>query len=450
MAPDLLTTNRVQHMHDLASPHKAHTMNTYTKYINHLILTTCTLLGACTHQQPQPTSTKTTLKQPDELAPPSQDWPKEDHFVVTIKTTHEQGDVRLNVHGYQPNYAVDWDNDGVFDEHNLTTPTTHTYGDPGEYTIRIAGSLPHIVLCSDQLAQYGGYQLVPIDTQQVQDLVQWGKTKWSAMYGMFAHCKELSTWSATDKPVLAHTKNMSSMFLDAEKFNQPLEGWDTSSVVDMSAMFMGATSFDQPINTWDVSQVLTMVNMFSLASSFNQPLDTWNVSSVTDMTQMFSDAEVFNQPLEQWNVSNVTNMSFMFSNTKAFNQPLEKWNTSNVTQMAGMFQKAEAFNQPLNGWNVSNVNLILFMFGDATQFNQPLDKWNISNVRDLNFIFHYATSLSTENYDTTLIGWSELPSLPSNINLNAEGVHYCNSQAARDILVKNHHWKITDAGQKCP
>jgi surface protein len=58
--------------------------------------------------------------------------------------------------------------------------------------------------------------------------------------------------------------------------------------------------------------------MFSNASAFNQPIDSWNVSSVVDMDSMFFNNPMFgtssfDQPIGSWNVGNVTNMSSMFA-----------------------------------------------------------------------------------------------------------------------------------------
>jgi len=35
------------------------------------------------------------------------------------------------------------------------------------------------------------------------------------------------------------------MFSNAKAFNQPLDKWDVSNVIDMDSMFKGATSFNQ-------------------------------------------------------------------------------------------------------------------------------------------------------------------------------------------------------------
>ena len=62
-------------------------------------------------------------------------------------------------------------------------------------------------------------------------------------------------------------------------------------------MFWGARSFNQPLNNWNVSNVMDMRWMFEVARSFNQPLNNWNVSKVGVMDSMFGRATSFNQPL---------------------------------------------------------------------------------------------------------------------------------------------------------
>ena len=52
----------------------------------------------------------------------------------------------------------------------------------------------------------------------------------------------------------------------------------------MYAMFRRAAAFNQPIGGWNVSSVTIVDWMFSGAAAFNQPIGDWDVSSVTDMT----------------------------------------------------------------------------------------------------------------------------------------------------------------------
>jgi surface protein len=55
--------------------------------------------------------------------------------------------------------------------------------------------------------------------------------------------------------------------------------------------------------------------MFCFAESFNQPLNLWNTTNVINMNSMFSFAYSFTyvDSLASWNVSNVTNMGGMFN-----------------------------------------------------------------------------------------------------------------------------------------
>ena len=48
----------------------------------------------------------------------------------------------------------------------------------------------------------------------------------------------------------------------------------------MSRMFKMATSFNQPLNNWDMSNVLNVEEMLMEATSFNQRLDDWDDSNI--------------------------------------------------------------------------------------------------------------------------------------------------------------------------
>ena len=66
----------------------------------------------------------------------------------------------------------------------------------------------------------------------------------------------------------------------------------------MHAMFCEAKEFDQPLNNWNVSNVINMSEMFRNTKQFNQPLNDWNISNyrIQNMfvKDMFSDAKSFN------------------------------------------------------------------------------------------------------------------------------------------------------------
>ena len=61
---------------------------------------------------------------------------------------------------------------------------------------------------------------------------------------------------------------MSGMFRNQPLFNQPVNSWNTSKVVDMSNVFWSATGFNQSLSNWNVSSSTTVTN-FMFGKTFN-------------------------------------------------------------------------------------------------------------------------------------------------------------------------------------
>ena len=138
-------------------------------------------------------------------------------------------------------------------------------------------------------------------------------------------------------------------------------------------------------------------------------------------------------------LSAVTSMQQMFRGAASLNSPVNHWDVSSVTTMANMFRDASVFNQDLSGWDVSNVTNMSSMFNGATAFNQNLGAWDVSSAGDMRNMFSNITSLSRENYDSLLAGWSTIEiekgemMLQTTVSFGAGNSKYCN-QEARDIL----------------
>ncbi|WP_434338436.1 BspA family leucine-rich repeat surface protein [Mycoplasma capricolum] len=100
--------------------------------------------------------------------------------------------------------------------------------------------------------------------------------------------ERIKQWKTTKKVSSVLPKentNLKSAFKDSE--NESIDGiqyWDTSNVRDMSGMFFEATKFNQPIASWNTSKVTNMSRMFYQAKNFNQQIGNWNTSNVTDMS----------------------------------------------------------------------------------------------------------------------------------------------------------------------
>lgn len=409
-------------------------------------------------------------------------------FVTTWKTdnigTSEDNQITIPTIGSGYNYDITW-GDGNTNT-GVTGTITHTYASAGTYTVSVNGNFPRIYF------NHTG------DNEKILTVEQWGDIQWTVMENAFTGCSKL-TVTASDVPNLTMVTNMTGMFenassfnqsidswdvsnvttmsrlfSNASSFNQPLGSWDVSEVTNMASMFRRATSFNQPINSWDVGNVSNMLQMFQFANSFNQTLDSWNVVEVFLMQEMFNGAVSFNQPLDNWqvgnvinmqemfyqassfngaiglwNVQNVTTMKWMFLDAKSFNQPINNWNVSEVRDMIAMFFGASAFNQPLNSWNAKNVTNMNSMFRDANAFDQPLNSWDVSSVTSMRNMFDQ-TTLSTENYETTLSGWSQLPMLQTSVNLGAQSLTYCQGDTARQKLLIEFNWVIEGDKQGCP
>ena len=275
------------------------------------------------------------------------------------------------------NFMVQW-GDGLND--TITAwyqqEVTHTYSNPGIYTLNITGTIIGWQFKS------GG------DVLKIIEISQWGNLNFGNGGYYFDGASNLIL-SATDAPDLNETTTLNNAFTNCTNLGDlgSINSWNVSQITDMSYMFYNASSFNQSLSNWDVSHVTNMSNMFFFSSSFNQYLNSWNVSQVTDMSNMFLGASNFNQSLNSWNVSQVTNMYGMFGNDLSFNQPLDSWNVSQVTNMASMFSNALLFNQALNNWNVSQVTDMSYMFYGATSFNGSLDNWNVSQVTDMSWMF---------------------------------------------------------------
>ncbi|MFO7842721.1 MAG: BspA family leucine-rich repeat surface protein [Bacteroidales bacterium] len=355
--------------------------------------------------------------------------------------------------------TVDW-GDGTTPQ-AITTEGNHdhTYAAEGTYTVTISGSL----------AQFGNSWAGYDNVEKLTVVINFGNLGLTSLYGAFDGAENLTEVPATLPTTVT---NLSYMFYNASSFNHDIGGWDVSSVTSMTYLFRNATTFNCDIGGWDVSSVTNMYRMFNGASSFNQDIGGWDVSSVTSMSYMFSNATSFNQDVGGWDVSNVTTMDWMFYGASSFNQDIGGWDVSSVTDMSSMFYGASSFNQDIGGWDVSSVTdmssmfcmassfnhdiggwdvssvtNMRYMFFNATSFNQNIGGWDVSSVTDMTNMF-YAVTLSTTNYSSILMGWSQL-NLQNNVSFHGGNSKYGYNTpaAARQSIIDNFGWTITDGGE---
>jgi len=209
---------------------------------------------------------------------------------------------------------------------------------------------------------------------------------------------------------------MSNMFVSSIAFNQPLNNWNTSAVIDMTSMFNGASTFNNGLASgvagnmlWDTSTVGTTNSMFINATSFNQNLGSLNLPVCVDFTSMFQGANKYNNggstSINSWalkTTAGAINMTSIFNGAILFNQPLSSWNTSQVTNMTSMFSGTSAFNNGMASgasggtmlWNMSAVTTTSSMFTNATSFNQDFGVLNLPVCTDFSNMFNGATKFN--------------------------------------------------------
>jgi surface protein len=366
-------------------------------------------------------------------------------FVTTWVTTvnNETIKIGMNPDYDEYDYTIDWGDGTVEDITNadfINYTVQHEYAEAGTYTVAIKGTFPAIFM------DVNAGIVTQADALKLASIEQWGSNPWANMYGAFAGCGNM-VYNATDVPDLSQVTHMGSMFSGAEAFNGDLSGWDVSNVTDMSSMFNDAVAFEGiGLSGWDVSSVTDMSYMFAYTDTFNGDISGWDVSSVTDMSYMFAYTNAFNGDLSGWDVSNVTNMSYMFSDADAFNGNISSWDVSSVTNMSYMFLDADSFNGDISGWDTRSVTDMNTMFAFAIAFNRDLGAWDIGSVTDMASMLS-GSGLSSENYSNTLTGWANYVDTnngPSNINLGATDLQYCNTSAggSRIFLESVYDWNI--------
>lgn len=306
-------------------------------------------------------------------------------------------------------FFIDWgDNTSSHISRYDQEAITHSYENPGTYTITIQGTLK-------------GWRFNNAgDKEKILEITQWGNISLGNNNAYFHGAKNLII-TAQDTPNLSETTSLKQAFENAQSLTiTAANNWDTSTITNMHSTFKNAQSFNNDISKWDVSSVSTMTSLFEEARNFNQPINDWDVSSTTDMTRMFYGAT-------------------------SFNQPLHDWDTQSLITTAAMFAYAENFNQDLNNWNTQSLTSTNHMFAHATNYNHGFENWNISSITSMNEMLKN-TQISTHHYDQTLQEWAS-QEVQENVLLGAGNTQYCISENARAQLINNHAWNITDAGK---
>ncbi|AUP78546.1 DUF5018 domain-containing protein [Flavivirga eckloniae] len=181
---------------------------------------------------------------------------------------------------------------------------------------------------------------------------------------------------------------------------------------------------------------------------------TYTVSITGDFPRIYFPSDELGrfrlkiQSVENWGSQVWTSMNSAFSRCENLVvNAVDTPNLSKVTDMASMFFEATSFNQDISSWDVSNVTDMSFMFSGAINFNQDLSNWNVSKVTDMEDMLT-KTNLSARHYENLLDAWSKL-TLQKGVKFNVGNTTYCHGEAAKQKLINDFGWTITDGDKYC-
>jgi len=276
----------------------------------------CTTCTSANKICPTPTSTPTNTPTPT-VTPTTPG-----SFISVWRTTEYDESITLPLVP-SGNYAffVDW-GDGFTNTITYWAQfqTTHTYDDPGDYTVTISGVI-------------SGWSFVSTLNNSITSrpkfisVTRWGVLDIGNEGGAFFGCINLDLSSVSDTINLNNVATLTNMFsgcISLTTINN-INSWNTSTIDTTDRTFYNTTNFNDNISSWNMSSVYSASNMFYQATSFNNGgnpgINNWNVSSLQDAAGMFRRALAFQQPIKNWDVKNVTNGSNFMLNKSTANYP---------------------------------------------------------------------------------------------------------------------------------
>ena len=197
-----------------------------------------------------------------------------------------------------------------------------------------------------------------------------------------------------------------------------LEGWSVSNAGDKLKI--------KEVKNWGNGNGLTLKN-----------INGGYFMGASNMTCIANDAPTISS----------SNFQQAFRNASSIVSGVKNWDVSGVTNFIFCFYQASNFNEDLSNWDVSNVTNFKYCFERCFDLDQSFASWDMSNATDVGRMFK-STTMSTANYDATLIGWAA-QSLNSGLSIDFGSARYTAggaAEAARNTLINTYGWTIVDGG----
>jgi len=183
--------------------------------------------------------------------------------------------------------TVDW-GDGTRNNYTTTGTKSHTYASGGTYTVRVSGLLTN----------FGGNS--PTIRPELTRCLSFGEVGLTSLQYAFMICDNLVSVPKY-LPQSSKITDIRHIFHNVPSFNQDLNEWDVSEVVDFGLAFAETSQFNGNIKSWDTSNAEYMDLMFFNASSFNQDLSGWCVKNISNKPASFDEgATAWTKPRPVW------------------------------------------------------------------------------------------------------------------------------------------------------
>ena len=182
---------------------------------------------------------------------------------------------------YEHNFTVDW-GDGESDEITAfdDAAITHTYDNPGDYTVRINGTLE----------AWNFTRSDSTDNNKLIRVSSLGDMNWKTLEEAFEVCEKLTSFRGTGDT--SGVVEMNSIFLRATLLNDiDISGFNTAQVTDMSYMFFGAAAITElDLSHFNTSKVVSTAGMFSGATNLvTLDISGFDTTQVENLIDMFKD-----------------------------------------------------------------------------------------------------------------------------------------------------------------
>lgn len=209
------------------------------------------------------------------------------------------------------------------------------------------------------------------------------------------------------------------MFWNAASFNQNINDWDLTTVLNLGGMFQGATAYqnnnvDISINIPNATQIQGMFigktftvsirmsdmgNVNNVANTFNNvtmsdpslKIELFDANSLTSLQNMFFNATLDISEITITGALSATSLYRMFRNFQGTSTTINIPTLAPGCDATLMFTGALNYNGQIN-LDFTNINNTSLMFDGCGSFNQDLTSWDMRYVQDISNMFLNASA----------------------------------------------------------